>query len=687
MSDQTSSSLNKAHELIQSDALRPKAKALLLLKLSQLYSLFSLEKAKEFWQKLQKVQNRLSGEDQTRFTELSQILTEEKEAKKGFAGDKIAEINAMMSKPDLTESALRTFLLEKEEEVNKRFWPGGKEAVWERLVSVWKSIDRAHALSLTSKLSPAKRQHIVKQMNREKTLSLEEWQDFKDASSQNDAVNVITAILDDPNPKLTIPAILISPVVSGLLKKMVNIQQLHPTLQKINKFLALVTKQDNKSQVFEAVKDSVKQLILSTAIGRQWAERFNAILNQIVMGSSLGVITRENKAQLVKVLTKHMQDFGLASCTAVLTDQDHVQEDYDALLQSVDQKVDAEAWFLVLLAERKLGNHAYKLALASPNHADLIPRVSRAWLLNDPESAALTVQPTAIQDDIVAQILIRTDRAERVAFLREMTQHGNTSLPDAVWTARPPEEERKSFWASLWSGGKTFDQVFQEYLDRNPLYGSYRLDTQPAKQFTEYQRFKGYGEYSCKRIDPILLEGLILWGDEHPEEVRTVLNRMWQRIEPDDDILKLDFLRNAIFGRCTTVLAANPQVLKDQFVAWLKKKLIDHSISWQMGKTQYTVRYPDKAQASMCLQGALAVQTLSPERRDRLVEYALTNFPADDALAELGAQLYNSGKEVLDIQLPWKTKSNVVEGWQVGIVKNAIPELIKEIVAEEQPAS
>jgi hypothetical protein len=154
---------------------------------------------------------------------------------------------------------------------------------------------------------------------------------------------------------------------------------------------------------------------------------------------------------------------------------------------------------------------------------------------------------------------------------------------------------------------------------------------------------------------------------------------MWKAIEPEDDILKLDFLRNAIFSRCTTVLAADPEVLEGSFLPWLKHKLIDHSIVWQWGKTQYTVRYPPTALSSMCLQGAIASQSISPKLRDMLVESALTKYDSNDQLGELGAQLYNSGKEALDINLPWKTKSTLLDGWQLGIVKNAIPAIIQEV--------
>jgi hypothetical protein len=67
------------------------------------------------------------------------------------------------------------------------------------------------------------------------------------------------------------------------------------------------------------------------------------------------------------------------------------------------------------------------------------------------------------------------------------------------------------------------------------------------------------------------------------------------------------------------------------------------------------------------------------------VEIALTSHPSNDNLGELGAQLYNSGKAALDIELPWKTKTEVIDGWQMGIVKNAVPVIFQEVIQSKLP--
>jgi len=683
MSDQTL--VDRANALIQSDQLRPKAKAFLLLKLCQVYALLSSERAEAYWKQLQSFQRHLANEDKSLMEEIRPMLEEEEDPTKGFAGEKIAEIKAKLAEPELTELVLREFLEQMAEEVKKRFWPGGKQAVWEYLVQVWKTFDRKQALVLTSKLSHPKRQMQVRRMNRETPLTVEEWYRFSEENSQNEAVRIIISILEDPQTKLTIPDEYIVPIVSGLSGKMADSAQLGNTLNLINKFLPMVIHKESTPQVFEAIKSAAKTYANSSALANQWPEKFGAVLNLIILGANQSVINKENASSFAQNLPSYMVDFGLSSCYALISNAENLQSNMSEVMKSVSKIEQAEAWFLVLATRRGYGDQAYHLAKDSPRNQRLVPRICRAWLSNYPKSAAESIQPEDIQGDFVAQTIFKTDKKERIAFLREITQEGSRSLPGGMWVSEAQAEEKKGFWGSLFSSGKTFDEIIQEYLKRNPLYVSYRRITPAAQQFTEFLRFNGNGEYNYKELDPITLESLILWAEEHPQEVKQELDLMWRSIEPDDDILKLDFLRNAIFERCTTVFAADPDSFNGGFIPWLKHKLVDGSLVWQWGKTQYTVRYPPTVLATMCLQGAIATQNISPSHRDRLVEIALTLHPADDRLGELGAQLYNNGKAPLDINLPWATKSEVTDGWQMGIVKNAVPAIFQEVAQSKAP--
>jgi len=683
MSDQTL--VNRANALLQSEQLRPKAKAFLLLKLCQVNTLLSSEKADVYWNQLQTLQQHLGNEDKALFEEIRSSVEEEEDPTKGFAGEKIAEIKAKLAEPELTESALREFLETKAKEVEKRFWPGGKQAVWQYLVQVWKTFDRGHALGLTSKLSRPKRLLQVRQMNQESLLTVEEWRKFSEENSQKEAVRIIVTILEDSKAKLTIPDEYILPVVSSLSAKVFNAAQLSSTLDQINKFLAMVASKDTAQKVFDALKEASKTFANSPALNQQWPDKYNAVLNLIILGVKLNVINAENVSTFVQDLPKYMADFGFSTCYALISNAENLQSNLSEVMKSVSKTEQAEAWFLVLATQRGFGEQAYRLAQDSPRKQHLVPRICRAWLSNHPKEAAERINPEDIQDDFVAQTIFKTDKKERVAFLREITQQGSQCLPGGMWVSEAQAEEKKGFWGSLFSSGMTFDELIQEYLKRNPLYVSYRKNTPMDQQFTEYLRFNGNGEYNYKTLDPITLESMILWAEEHPQEVKQELGLMWRSIEPEDDIIKLDFLRNAIFERCTTVFASDPDFLNTGFIPWLKKKLVDGSLVWQWGKTQYTVRYPATALATMCLQGAIATQNMSPAHRDQLVEIALTQHPANDNLGELGAQLYNTGKTPLDIDLPWTTKTQVIDGWQMGIVKNAVPAILQEVLQSNLP--
>jgi hypothetical protein len=681
MSDQTL--LNRANALIQSDQLGPKAKAFLLLKLCQFYMLMGSEQADVYWEQLQSLQQHLGKQDKAVMEELKASVEEEEDPTKGFAGEKIAEIKAKLAEPGLTEAALRDFLDSMAKVVEKRFWPGGKQAVWEYLVKVWKTIDRKHALALTAKLSKPKRRLQVRQMNQESPLTVEEWQHFAEENSQKNAVQIIEAMLEDPKLALTIPDDYIVPVVSNITGNLFSGNQLSGTLEKINKFLVMVAKEDTAPQVFEAIKGAAKSFANSTSMNNQWPEKFHAVLNMVILGVKLKVITPDNVSDFVQDLPKFMVDYALSSCYALLSDADDLKSNLDKVLKSVTKSKQAEAWFLVVATQKGFGEQAYALAKESFSKQQLVPRICRAWLSNYPEAAAKGIDPADIQGDLVAQTLVKTDKGERVAFLRELTQNGAKLLPGGMWVSEEQKEEKQGFWGSLFSSGATLDEIIKEYLKRNPLYVSYQINTNQDDQFREFMRFNGNGEYNAKAIDPITLESLILWAEEHPEEVKQQLDLMWCAIEPDINLLKVDFLRNAIFERCFTVLAADPESFHAGFIGWLKKKLVDSSLVWQVGKTQYTVHYPESALATMCLRGAIATQKLSPSRRDRLVEIALTQYPTEDNLAELGAQLYNTGKTPLDIDLPWETKSKVTDGWQLGIVKNAVPAILQEVAQGE----
>lgn len=684
MEEQTQGLIDRVNLLVQSDVLRPKAKAFLLLKLCQLYALFSSEKAQSYWERLTPFKSVIPVNEKSHLEELN-LVFEEIKAPGGFAGKMIEEIKAKLKNPNILVLELRDFLNAKEEEIKKKFLLSGKQAIYQQLVLAWKTIDRKQALTLTAKLSAPVRQMIVRRMNQEKPLSIEEWYSFIAANSQQEAAKIILTILEDSKPEFEIPNDLVVPVVTAINNKLVSMNEFAQVLDLIDKFVRLVAKAENFQNVFDALKFSARNFATTGVLANNWLARYEAILRLIFLGVSSGLITVENMALLIKDLPKHMTDFCMASCYAILADENNAAQYLTELINKAAKKEEAETLFLVLLVERSLGDLAYTLASKSPRKLQVLPHIHRALLSNYSQTSADKIPPSEIENDPVAQLLKRAPGRERVEYLREITNNGTQSLPGALWALREQQVDKKGFIGSLFSSGKSLDEIINEYLARNPLYSSFRTDTPPDKQFTEFLRNRG--EYRYQMVDQMLLNTLVLWADENPNEVKSSLRNMWQAIQPEIDLLKVDFLRNAIFNRCTTVFAADPDVLVQDFLSWLKQTLIDKSLTWEVNRTQFTVNYPRTALASMCIQSALAVQKISPARRDRLVEIALTRFQSTDELADVGAQLYNNSKEALDLKLPWKIASKVEDGWQLGIVKNAIPAIINAVIQMETPAA
>ena len=679
----------RVNAALASDMLRPKAKALLLLRLCQICSVMSPEKARDYWEQLKTVQHHLPEELMPVLDDLREVFEVPAAPSGGFAGERLAEIEATLKKPGATVDEIKGCLKACEEAVRKRRWPFGKEAVWLALVKAWADLDRPYALELSNKIRPEVRHNLVRRMNQQKPLQQDEWNVLLKATSQQDVVNLVLKILEDPQPHLELPGNLIPPVMAairGRIDSTTDIEKLGEVLEQIQKFVGLAASKDRLPKIFEALRETAQFFAATDSLSRQWAERFNAVARITAIGVSSGAVTTLNSSEYVTRIRKPLCDFAKAHCAALLTTTETAEKALNNLIQDTQEKGNAEAWYLVVLVARGMGEIAFALARESERSGELLPRIRHAWLCNDPEAAARAISASEVTSDPVGEILLRPPGPDRVAYLREITSQGRKNLSGAVWVAEKPLEEKKGFWASLLSSGKSIDEITHEYLKRNPLYSSYRVDTPKDRWFSEYLRFSGFGEYQHQLVDRVLLDSFVLWADEQPTELASLLHTMWESIRPDEDILKLDFLRNAIFTRCTTVFAAVPDLLASDFLAWLKSTLVDKSLQWQIGNTMFTLRYPETALASMCIRSALAVSGVSATRRDRLIEIGLTRYPADANTAELAAQLYNSDKEPFNLTLPWKTKSDVVEGWQVGIVKNAIQPIIQALVREATEA-
>jgi hypothetical protein len=428
----------------------------------------------------------------------------------------------------------------------------------------------------------------------------------------------------------------------------------------------------------------------STALEQLWMGRFTVIASIVGVGMQLkplgsDVMTPDFVARLVGKTPAYLANFVWAEWFGLTAAAGQAGSAYTTLMAMTKQNQDAEAWFLVKLVTRGLGAEAMALATSSPRAAALLLRLRRAWLCTHPETAGPVISPADMAGDPVGEFLAQGSAEQRAVYLKSVTQDGTRPVPGTMWagvgTDTEPEGLR-GFWKQLTAHRKTTDEAVKEYLARNPLYSSYSRDTKKEVQFSETLRVSGYGDYRYQDVDSALLAAFVVWGNQEPQQVQSVLRAMWNAIRPDDPILMVDWLRNSIMARCVNVFAADAEVLTQDYLAWLKRELVEKGRQWQFGKQTVTLRYPGTAPLQLCVAAAATVGGPSPARRDQILLTGLERFEANPALVESAAQLYNSNKEPLALEPPPKLKSNLVPSWQMGIVKNALVVILQALIPQ-----
>jgi hypothetical protein len=691
MSETTKDVLATVDSVLAGKELKGQPRAFLLLRLGQLSLLFFPDKTEHYWTQLVPLQSKIPKELQTNLEDLRSIMeSTSRSGAKGFAAEVIADVDAAkkLAASDIEEAKRR--LQDCESRLEKRRWPFGKAQAQIALVEAWADVDRQHALQLLGTIPANVRESLVRRMNRANPLLAEEWKIVAAKASMGQAVQIAIKILDDDQP-LHLPREVLLQVGAQIRNSMQAVTtpqgeaELTSSYARYAKLIRSQTSDGQADLVQTLLEELYAWLVKTNSLDQIWTMRFILLGGVLSLGVSLQALIGETLGRWLTKTPAHLSPFVRAHYAALTTPPDAVEDAYKALLSQTGQNRDAEAWFLVTLVERGLSAEALALAERSSQAGELLPRLRRAWLCTHPESAGSAISAQDMAGDPIGEFLAQGAVQDRVAYLRKATDGGKRSVPGAMWAGKGTEEQAeglRGFWKSLTSSRKTLDQIVMEYLALNPLYSSYRRDTKKETQFGEYLRISGYGEYKYADVDQALLETLVAWGDEDAGQVKSVLRAMWSAIQPDDQMLMVDWLRNAILTRCRNVIAADPEVLTQDFLGWFKRELVDKGRSWKIGNTQVTLKYPDTMLLQFCVASAMTVSKFSPDRRDQILLSGLSKFKGDAAGVEAAAQLYNTDKEMLDLTPPLQLKPDLVEAWQLGIVKNAIPLILRTMVAQ-----
>ncbi len=671
-------------------------RALLLLRLCQFCLSFAPEKAEKYWQMLQNQLRAIPQENQVELTELRTSFDESiSTEKKGFAAEMLAEIEEIKKLEN--EAQKKEKLQDCEARLKKRFNPIGKGPVWKALVEVWLALDRSYAFQLMKNISGKLQSDTLKRLNRATLLEPAEWTSLSQILGANKIENVILEILADANQSIRLEDALIEQMAKKIRNGLaqvstpINEDLLVKQLSNHTRLLALHAAKEKEGLLSRLIAEMVEHLAKAAWLEQSWLVRFDLIQAVMTTGehlekNGLNILTSSFADSVVKNVPSHLQNFFLSTWAGLSAKADTISPLYGNLMQHTSNDETSEAWFFALLVKRGLCNEAMQEAQKSPRAATLLPRLRRAWICTAPATACTVIKPSDMAGDVIGEFLAMGTPEKRAKFLMKVTDQGKQGVPGSMWAGTGTENESegvRGFWASLNAHHKTYDEIVQEYLKLNPLYSSFRRDTKKEEQFGVHLAVNGFGQYRYQDIDTALLGALVVWADKEQTSVHSVLHAMWTAIRPDDNILRLDWLRNAILSRCVTVFGADQDTLFNDYLAWLNAELVQKGRQWQIGKQIITLRYPNTAPLQFSLASASAVSAFSVARRDQLIIGGLQKYEANALLIENAAMLYNGGKPIMELTPPTTIKQNFLPNWQTGIVKNAIPSIVQALLLEK----
>lgn len=679
---------------LESKELLDQPRALLLLRLCQFCVSLAPEKAEKYWLMLQKLTRSLPQENQAELAELRTNLEESVSTeKKGFAAEMLAEIDEIKKLDD--EAQKKEKLQDCEARLKKRFNPLGKGPVWNALVLAWIPLDRKYAFQLMKNLSGKSQNDLLKRLNRALQITPGEWTSLFQILGNGKMENLVLEMLEDENQVIQLDDVLIEQLArkirNGLAPAGVplNIETIAKKLRSHTRLLGLHAKKEKAGLFSRLIAEMIDFLAKAAWLDQSWMDRFNLIQAVMVTGEQLEkegieIFTSSFADSVSKNLPPYLHNYFYASYAGMSAKADTISAKYSELMQHISNDETGEAWFFIEVLKKGLCKEAMQEAQKSPHAETLLPRLRRAWICSFPETACSVIKPADMAGDVIGEFLASGTHEKRAEFLAKVTEQGKKGVPGTMWAGVGTENESegvRGFWANLTAHHKTFDEIITEYLDLNPLYSSYSRSTRKEDQFGIFLAVNGFGRYTYQEIDSALLGALATWAEKDQAAVHSVLHMMWNAIRPDDTLLRVDWLRNAILSRCMSVFGADQPVLFDEYLEWLQTELVKKGRQWQIGKQIITLRYPNTAPLQFSLVAASSISGFSTTRRDQIIITGLQRFEANAMLIENAAMLYNGGKPILELTPPTKI-SNFLTSWQTGIVKNALPAIAQAFVIE-----
>jgi hypothetical protein len=700
--------LAAARAALSGTQLSAPARSLLLLRLCERGSLLPQAELDGYWEELSRTARksfRAMPSSLAEFNELRATMfpaqapeeeDEEESPPKGFEAEVEAEIREALRLVGTDRTAAATKLRACDERVEGRSWPFGKHRVERQLVWAWASVDRGVALGRLEALKKQNRWELLKAPSIVEPLTPPEWNEVVRSLGMKEARGSLLQLLANAPEDaiagavlqaggLYLPTDLLEEVTKAIREdaertsKLVgagagaNAQGLFPLLRQVWSVVHLVR------DAGPAVSSFYGQIlvIFGTRDPRtNWPHAQLAALEGLVrLGVESKLLSDDNADASFRGFSDQRRALAWARYAADTASPDGVLRAIELVSSKTGNDRSAIALCLRRLVGRGLGREAVEAADRAGLDDVMRAAVRRTWLADDPVAARRVMTPEQMRGDPVGEFLTQPSIREAAAYLRTVTAGGSQSLPGPMWIV--PGEERPSGlkgrrWDSKRASMSAAD-IVTEYVERTLLYEARTANGKPDDELDEHVDFTQLGRYRCAQLDPLLLGALVVWGDEHPEEIASLAEILWERIRPDSELMFAGDLRGEILTRCATVLAADPDVLLDSCLSWLQREWVARGRKHKVNGKEVEAHLPAEVLGGMVLIGARAVRGSSIARSDHLVVRGLERHVSAFEQVRTAGSIYGQGKPSLEFEPPVKLKATQRGGWEFGVIDAALP--------------
>ncbi|MEW6240545.1 MAG: hypothetical protein AB1564_07020 [Chloroflexota bacterium] len=677
--------------VLENPDLLKEARALLLLKVCQAALIFRPEVFEHFWPKLSAQSGSLNVNQQNEVTAMGAAKPSKKASHPKIVQEAMDAAEKALSMADSNAAEASRILTEAEERVNKGFWPLGKEPARVALIEAWMKVDRSKCIASLNRVSASTQRMVLQRLHKLGALSTQEW-DLANRSTQLGTVNgVVQEILDQDEPVLHLSQPLAQQVGQYLLKNdafaVVPGQASSDSKREkgIIRYIRMVKCVNAESaDSAEALMEMlVNEGATTNAYADDWSKRFLEFRQLVNVWATFPVHREKAQRFLETKLPAHLREFAVAEWHGSIV---NTPAEAEAAFQEINKRpVDCaprQVWFLITLVRRGLEETALRLAQSSVQPKNVEGRVRRALVATAPDKAAALFKATDFEGDIVGQFLLMQSVPERVEFLREKTNHGKDGLPAQMW-GNTNIMSMLSMLSAL-TGDKKGKQESLPEFSPNVQMRLYSKQDKPEDQFAKFINMHGYAFWGADELDPKLLEALVAWDEGHPDEIQSLMKKMWEAIKPDQTTLTTDLLRNNTFERCQGVMSAHPKSFTDLFVQHVKREIVDKAIVTVQGTTQYTFSLKPLVLFLNCVLAAQKVARFSSGKCGELIAHAVNSYDTTSELMMAAAELYTSDKGLDALKPPARLRNATqLKDWQFGVVQASMNQLLMRMIANQ----